>query len=163
MNPLEWKEISRSAVYDGRIFTAETVIRESYDGKTAPFTVLRAPDWVNIIAPVTAADGAPSFLMVREFEEETGWRADRYRLLGFCNPNPAFMSNNVYTFLAEGARPVSAQHLDEHEAIDLVFLPEEQLLRTLGSGETDNGVMLIAAFWYLRAKKNEPRGGSSER
>ena len=30
-------------------------------------------------------------------------------------------------------------------------------------GETDNGVMLIAAFWYLRAKKNEPRGGSSER
>ena len=72
MNPLEWKEISRSAVYDGRIFTAETVIRESYDGKTAPFTVLRAPDWVNIIAPVTAADGAPSFLMVRQFRQGSG-------------------------------------------------------------------------------------------
>ena len=69
MNPLEWKELSRSTVYDGRIFTAETVIRESYDGKTAPFTVLRAPDWVNIIAPVTAADGAPSFLMVRQFRQ----------------------------------------------------------------------------------------------
>ena len=31
MNPLEWKELSRSTVYDGRIFTAETVVRESYD------------------------------------------------------------------------------------------------------------------------------------
>ena len=132
MNPLEWKEISRSTVYDGRIFTAETVVRESYDGKTASFTVLNAPDWVNIIAPVTGSDGVPLFLMVRqfrqgsgrltvefpagtvepgedplaaaarEFEEETGWRADRYRLLGFCNPNPAFMSNNVYTFWRKG-------------------------------------------------------------
>ena len=193
MNPLEWKEISRSAVYDGRIFTAETVVRESYDGKTASFTVLNAPDWVNIIAPVTGSDGVPLFLMVRqfrqgsgrltvefpagtvepgeepiaaaarEFEEETGWRADQYRLLGYCNPNPAFMNNNVYTFLAEGARPVSAQHLDEHESIDLVFLPEEELLQILGSGEADNGIMLVAAFWYLKDKKANRRSDSPER
>ena len=41
MNPLEWKELSRSTVYDGRIFTAETVVRESYDGKTASWMAFR--------------------------------------------------------------------------------------------------------------------------
>ena len=71
--------------------------------------------------------------------------------------------NNVYTFLAEGARPVSAQHLDEHEAIDLVFLPEEELLQILGSGEADNGIMLVAAFWYLKDKKANRRSDSPER
>lgn len=180
MNCLEWQDLFRSRKYDARIFTVEEVRRRSADGKEAGFTVLKSPDWVNIIAPVRSADGKRAFLMVRqfrhgsgrlttefpagmiepgeepasaaarEFEEETGYTASSYRLIGVCNPNPAFMSNRVYTFLAETAVPSGIRHLDEHEMIDVLTVPEEVVLNCLGSEEFDNGIMLVAGFFYRR-------------
>lgn len=182
---LEWEDLTRNKRYDARIFTVEEVFRRSTDGKEAGFTVLRSPDWVNIIAPVRSADGKRAFLMVRqfrhgsgcitaefpagminpgeepaaaaarEFEEETGYTASSYRLIGVCNPNPAFMSNRVYTFLAEGAVPSGEQHLDEHEMIDVSMMPEEDVLNKLGTGELDNGIMLIAGFFYRRCRQKK--------
>lgn len=186
MNPLEWTDLSSGRKYDARIFTVSEIRRRSADGKEAGFTVLDSPDWVNIVAPVESGDGKVSFLMVRqfrhgssrltvefpagmvepgedpaaaaarEFEEETGYSAACFRLLGVCNPNPAFMKNKVYTFLAERAVPGREQRLDEHERIEVLTVPEEELWRNLGTGEFDNGIMLVAGFQYWRALKKKP-------
>lgn len=185
MDALGWEDLSRAQKYDARIFTVDEVRRRSADGKEAGFTVLNSPDWVNVIAPVRGAGGESAFLMVRqfrhgsgrltvefpagminpgedplaaaarEFEEETGYTASSYRLIGVCNPNPAFMSNRVYTFLAEGAVPFGQQHLDEHERIGVTVVPEEDVLKGLGAGELDNGIMLIAGFFYCRYRQKK--------
>lgn len=185
MDTLGWKDLSRVEKYDARIFTVDEVRRRSADGREGGFTVLKSPDWVNVIAPVRGGGGKRSFLMVRqfrhgsghitvefpagminpgedpaaaaarEFEEETGYTASSYRLIGACNPNPAFMSNRVYTFLAEGAVPSGEQNLDEHEMIEVSVVPEEDVLNNLGIGEFDNGIMLIAGFFYCRYREKK--------
>lgn len=179
MNVLEWNDLEKNAILETRIFSVEEIRRGSADGKEGRFTVLNAPDWVNVIAPITVA-GAQSFLMVRqfrhgsgrlttefpagmvnpgeepanaaarEFEEETGFRASAYRLIGVCNPNPAFMANRVFTFVAEEAAPSGKQQLDEHEKIEVVKVPAAEVFSRLGAAEFDNGIMLIAGFFYRR-------------
>lgn len=183
MNTLSWEDHQRTRLLQTPIFSVEEIQRRSFEGKVAPFTVLEAPDWVNIIALVDDNKEDSCFIMVkqyrhgsgrlttefpagviepgespeaaaqREFEEETGFRAATYRLLGAVNPNPAFMGNRVYTFLAEGVYRSGPQKLDENESIEVVKVRERDLERLIGEGEFDNGIMVIAAYHYLRYKK----------
>ncbi len=88
---------------------------------------------------------------LRELKEETGCIPLKEPVfIGDVSPNPAFMNNRVWFYAVEGLEYVSGQNLDEHEQVDILDLPVSEVLASMGSGEYDNGIMMIAQGFFLR-------------
>ena len=177
---LAWKTISRKWLDDFRIFNIYQVERENAGGVVGTFYEVDAPDWVTIIPHIADKELGPCFLMVRQYRhgsneitlefpagmvekgepgvvcagrellEETGYQAKNLELIGKVSPNPAFMNNTVATYLADGLELIRKQELDEHELIDIVPVPVDEVLALMGQGEYNNGIMMIALGFYLR-------------
>ena len=177
---LIWTTDSEKKEMDCRIFTVKSVWREAAENRKGQFTIIDSPDWVTILPILKNSRGRDCFLTVeqfrhgcasltrefpagmidngetpldaaiRELEEETGYHAGKMTQIGSVNPNPAFMSNRTYTFLAEDLTPLGRRKLDEHEMIDMELVPEEELAREIGTGPYNSAITLQAWFWYLR-------------
>ncbi len=181
---LLWHELSREKVKDCVIFDYWKVNRKNIAGNEASFALIDAPNWVTIVAPISN-NGQPSFLMVKQFRhgsasltmefpagtvdrgeeplsaakrelmEETGYEAKEWVELGAINPNPAFMANTSYTYLALGLKKVGELNLDPLESLDPYIVPEEEVQSQMGSGLYDNGIMVTALALYNRYKSEQ--------
>ena len=67
------------------------------------------------------------------------------------------MSNRQYFFLAEDLEKVSGQNLDQNEEIDILSLPLADVIDQMGSGISDNALMMAATGLLLKEEKK--RGG----
>ena len=68
--------------------------------------------------------------------------------LGFVHPNPAFLDNRCYTFLAQGARCKGLQTLDEREDIEVLLKPLADIPRLIREGAITHS-LVVAAFYRL--------------
>ncbi len=174
-----WKTIETRELLDCHIFSVHEHVREGPHKKTGKFITLHAPQWA-IIVPVLERQGKRFFITVtqyrhgteqlyhefpggvieqgeepraaalRELLEETGYTAGILELLGTFSPNPAFMDNTQYVFLAQNLVKTSEQKLDEHEFVHVCEVPESEVLAQLGHGEWGHGLMAAAGFLYLQ-------------
>jgi 8-oxo-dGTP pyrophosphatase MutT (NUDIX family) len=179
---LHWKELSRKRVTSHSLFDLHLSERASTQGARGEFLILDAPDWVNVVAVVPGTAGEECFLMVRQYRhglgavttefpaglvergedpraagarelrEETGYQAGRITLLGKVSPNPAFMTNWCYTYLAQELQRVGQKALDDLEQLEVVEVPVRTLEEKIGSGEYINSLAMVAYFWYIRAR-----------
>lgn len=90
----------------------------------------------------------------RELEEETGYHAGGLTLIGATNPNPAFMSNTVYTYLAADVSLVTDQRLDENERVDVELVPIDDIVSLARPGFRAHAIMLAALYWYKLYKND---------
>ena len=90
----------------------------------------------------------PAAAAARELLEETGFRADRITPLGSMRPNPAFMNNRCYSFLAEGLTRVGETALDDLEELDAVTVGAADLDQRMGTGELVNALTCVALALY---------------
>jgi ADP-ribose pyrophosphatase len=180
---LSWTERSRTRLASCAIFDLDSSRRTSADGKTGDFWLLHSRDWVNVVPVTRGGDGAEAFVMVRQYRhgaglitlefpaglvepgedpeaaaarellEETGRRAGRLIRLGCVLPNPAFMDNRCYTYLAEDLSEPGIQSPDELERLDAVVIPSRDALAGMGTGELVNSLTLVAVFEYQRWRK----------
>jgi ADP-ribose pyrophosphatase len=178
---LAWKEISRSHQLDAHIFQLLKVRRQAADGREGEFFLVEAPDWVNVVAVVPDSQGRDCFIMVRqyrhgsdstslefpggmvedgeppeiaaarEFSEESGYSAENLTMIGITNPNPAFMTNTVTTYLATGLTGHGTQELDTHEIVDSVLVPVRDVAAGRVPEFSSHAIMLAAYHWYERA------------
>ena len=183
---LVWKSGERQRGFKGPIFDICTVKRESSDGRIATFIEVDAPLWVTVIPWFRDKDGVARFVMVdqfrhgsatvtrefpagvvekdedpmvaalRELKEETGLEGGKVTALGDVSPNSAFMNNRSYFYLVEQASHTSGQELDPNEQLDVYAVPVADVLRDLGTGIYDNGIMCIALFFFLREAGKRP-------
>ncbi len=188
---LHWREVARKHEYDGYIFQLLKVTRTADDGRSNDFVLVDSPDWVNVIAVVADEQGRDCFVMVRqyrhgscrtslefpggmvnqgegamvaaarEFSEESGYSAAELRPIGRTNPNPAFMTNSVTTFLASGVEYHGRRDLDADELVDVVLVPVEDIAADRVVEFSSHAIMLAAYHWYMRAASAQaPTGGS---
>jgi len=182
---LRWKELSRRRVTSHSLFDLHISERASTQGARGEFLILSAPDWVNVVAVVPDAAGEECFLMVRQYRhganvittefpaglieagedpraaalrelrEETGYRAGRMTLIGKVSPNPAFMTNWCFTYLAEDLSRVGEKSLDELEQLEAVEVPVRLVREKIGTGELINSLVMVAFLWYTRARAKD--------
>jgi len=116
-------------------------------------------DSVTIEFPAGMVDEGetPQEAAVRELLEETGRiPEDEVVELGSVSPNSAFMNNRVSFFFVKGVREVTGQALDTHEQIDILTVPVQEVLDSMGTGVYDNGIMMIAHAFFLRYAQKHP-------
>lgn len=166
-------------VLETRIFRLrEDTSSHPETGHTAPYYVLEAPDWVNMIcltperelvlvrqwrhgtgdielelpAGMVDTGEAPLAAAARELLEETGFSAERWMLLGSVKPNSAYQQNTGFCALAEGCRKVSAPRLDEGEDIEVVTVPVEEVPHLIREGKLRNAMGICAFYLWLEKR-----------
>ncbi len=177
---LGWRETGRRLLQRCRIFDLYVSDRQGPGGRSGSFYLLDAPAWVNVVPVVRDAAGREHFLMVRQYRhgteqvtlefpaglveagedpretafrellEETGSRAVELERIGEVAPNPAFMNNRCYTYLAVDPRETGEQHLDELELLEVVRVPVREVVSGMGRDGLVNAMTLTALYWYLR-------------
>lgn len=182
---LEWRERSRNKVYEGRFFDLISSDQESNDGRRGDFILLECADWANTVALTVDEKGRDCLVLVRQYRiggkavslefpggmidegedplaaakrellEETGFTADSWEKLGDINPNPSFMTNRTYCYLAQGLTRVSRQELDELESIDVHIVPIDELESGKHPEFLVNGVMVISWYWFTQRYKTK--------
>jgi 8-oxo-dGTP pyrophosphatase MutT (NUDIX family) len=178
-----WSRLDSEYLGDYRIFRLRQDRSVSpRTGDTHTFFVLEAPNWINVL-PVTPEgkilmvrqfrhgrgevtleipagmcdpqDDDPAVAAQRELLEETGYTPERMVHIGTVTPNPAFLDNYCYTFLAENVRPGAAQRLDGAEDIAVELLDFDAIYDLVASGGIRHSLTLNALFWYERFRRRE--------
>jgi 8-oxo-dGTP pyrophosphatase MutT (NUDIX family) len=91
----------------------------------------------------------PLAAAARELEEETGYTAARWTLLGSARPNAAYQCNTCFTALAEGCRLTHATRFDPGEDLEVERVGVERLRALVQDGTLSNGMMLVGILWFL--------------
>ncbi len=165
-----WKVLSERRVIERRWLTVrEQRIRTQGGVEIAEFHLLDAPDWVAVVAmtpeqdlvlvrqyrhgvgastlelPAGAVEAGepPQAAAERELAEETGFVATKWTRLGTISPEPSRHTYRAHLFLAEGARRLGAQALDDTEDVQVELWPSDS--PRLAS-ELCHGVHLGALF-----------------
>ena len=171
-----WPLVDEAVVGEYSIFTLSRSARRSpTSGRVHEFLRLDAPDWVNVVAltaegrlvlvrqfrhgtgretleiPGGAVDPgeAPEQAAARELAEETGHRATSLTLIGVVEPNPAFLSNRCWTYLATGCREVGAPRFDPSEEIEIRFSNLEEFTDLIDRGAIQHA-LVVAAHDHLQ-------------
>ena len=159
--PKKWKLQKSIELNDYEIFSTRKKSSVSpRDGAVHDFYVIDAPDWVNIIAVTPAGEIAlikqfrhgtgeitleipggivdpgegPVQCARRELLEETGFTSSRWKQIGCVRPNPAFMSNFCYTFLASHCERTSETSFDATEDIETLLAAPREVKRYIREG-----------------------------
>lgn len=145
------------------------------EGHKATFSILEAPDWINVIAltpeneivlveqyrygieaPTLELPGGvcdpgenPFETSKRELLEETGYSAKEWLSLGKVSSNPAMQTNDTHTYLAKGCIKTSEQRLDGNERIHVQVIPIVAFLDLVGRGEIDHSLVVAAVAKFL--------------
>nr|HMN74173.1 NUDIX hydrolase [Rhodoblastus sp.] len=144
-----------------------------------PYYVLDYPDWVQVVAIdadenlvvvrqyrhgagrvtleipsgcVDADDADPIAAAARELREETGYAAERLTHVGTITNNPANQTNRIFIVLAENARRVAGQSLDESEEIAVELMPVAQAREIALAGGFDHSAQIAALLIALEKR-----------
>ena len=172
-----WERISSQKLLQTPYFTIRSDAYRLPDGAVKdPYYVVERPD-AAIIFPLTADGevvlvrqyrpplermelGLPAGLVERgedpekaarrELGEETGFGGGEWEPLTALASSPSLKNNWAYLFLARGVKRLASPHLDEHERVEVVTIPVEDLAGMAFSGKIVRSSGVAAGMVALR-------------
>ena len=159
---MNWKKLSSEYIIKHQYFTARKDVCEMPDGTIVPeYFVVELPTSVCALAitednkvvmikqyrhPIEQAtleipggfidkDEDPKVAVTRELLEETGFSFPNVEYVGKVAANPGVLDNYTYLFLATGGKKITVQNLDNHEDIEVLLLPVEEVKAMLQRNE----------------------------
>jgi ADP-ribose pyrophosphatase len=167
-----WKILNSTYLHEHvRLDTIE--VRQ---GKVISGVVLEYGDWVTVVAltpdkqvvlerqyrhgvqdvivelpggSLDSAEEDPLEAAKRELLEETGYTSETFVQIGKVCPNPANMTNHIYSFLALDVKKVSGQHLDDTEEIEVELRPLDEVICMAKTGQLIQSMQVSAVFFAL--------------
>ena len=173
--PARWEKLGETTRAKTAVFDVQGVrYRHPTRGTEKEFVVVRAPDWVNVLAltpdgtlvlvrqfrfgvdefslelpgGVMEAGEDPVAAGLRELREETGFAGKNARLLGSVHPNPAIQSNRCHFVFVEDAVRTEELEWDEHEEIEVTTRPADEVLALARNGAITHSLVLNALFLF---------------
>jgi ADP-ribose pyrophosphatase len=167
-----WKRLGSEKMLENPYFSLRSDrLRLPDGGIKDPYYVIERPD-AAIVFPLTAdgdvvlvrqyrppidmmelglpaglveAGERPEAAARRELAEETGYTGSEWELLGSLASSPSLKDNWAYLFLARGVEETAAPNPDEHELVEVVRVPVQELLDLVHSGEivSSSGVAAV--------------------
>ena len=174
-HPSRWEKLGQTTQAKTVVFELQSVhYRHPARGTERDFVVIRAPDWVNVLAltpderlvlvrqfrfgidafsleipgGVMETGEDPVEAGLRELREETGFTGGRAWLLGSVHPNPAIQSNRCHIVLVEDAVRTAALEWDTDEEIEVTTLPADEVFALARGGAVTHGLVLNALFLF---------------
>jgi len=176
-----WRKLGNEEVFWHPLFGLERQIVVSGDQRQEVI-VVKAPDWVNVIpvlsdgrvvlirqwrygisAPCLEIPGGmidpeenADEAAARELLEETGYNARKMKPLGITHPNPAFLSNQLTTYLATDLDLVEPEREEfgvEDEQITVEPTPMSEIPGLIREGAITHA-LVIAAFHLLEVENS---------
>lgn len=89
----------------------------------------------------------PKEAAARELEEETGLSAGKLDLLLTLYPTPGYSNEKIYIYIASDVYE-GRQHLDEDEFLSVVYMPVEEALAKIASGEIKDAKTIAALLFF---------------
>lgn len=179
MGPKKWTVQASRTVHADRWLDvrAERVVTGA-GAVLDPFYVLHYADWVNVVALtpddhlvmirqyrhgagevcleipggcVDAGDSDVVAAAARELLEETGYAAERLRVVVSLSPNPSTQTNKVHTVLAFDARRVQMPNLEPGEDITVEIMPVRKVLDDMQAGRVQQSMHVAGLALALAA------------
>ncbi len=171
-----WVTTDERVEYTTNIFKVlKRDMRIDSENHTATFSILDAPDWINVIAltpdnnivlveqyrygtevPTLELPGgvcdpgeSPFESSKRELLEETGYSSEEWISLGKVSSNPAMQTNHTHSYLAKNCIKTAEQQLDGNERINVHVLPLTDFLDLVRTGEVDHSLVVAAIAKFL--------------
>jgi ADP-ribose diphosphatase len=96
----------------------------------------------------------PELASRRELEEETGYRAASWRLLGRFWTAPGFATELMHLYLATGLTPAGddRRQPEADERLHLVRMPWRDALAAAEHGEIADAKSIVGLFWLARLR-----------
>ncbi len=85
----------------------------------------------------------------RELSEETGYAGGEWEFLGAVASSPSLKDNWAHLFLARDVERTAPPRPDEHERVEVVLVPVEELLTKVSAGEIVSSSGVAAALLAL--------------
>ncbi len=176
-----WRVTHRETLFHHRLFDLrrESLVVDS--GETREALTLDAPSWVNVIAlapgervllirqwrygiggPTLEIPGGmvevgeePQAAAGRELFEETGYRAGRLTYLGEVEPNPTFITNRCFTYVAEDLAQIGEPEGDGEEELTVESVALGEIPQLIVSGAIRHA-LVIAAFYLFDHTERSP-------
>ena len=175
----EEAEVKSEIFYKGKIIQLQLETLIYKDAKTQHWEIVRHPGAVAILAidendhlylikqwrraigkmilelPAGCLEAGeePLECAKRELQEETGYRAEKWRSLGGFYSAPGFCDEYLHLFLATDLSE-SALPQDENEGIDLVKIPLKEALTLVERQEINDVKTLYAILAYGRIQES---------
>jgi ADP-ribose pyrophosphatase len=110
-----------------------------------------AADIVSLEVPGGVIDGdeGSEAGIKRELLEETGYTFETLELIATMYPNPATSTNRCFTYFLTGGVKTHAQHLDEHEILNVEEYTVEEIKQLLKDNKIDQSLHISALFYGL--------------
>ena len=90
----------------------------------------------------------PYVSAMREFEEETGNKADKLDYLGCIYPTVGYCSEKIYIYLATNYVPTQTNY-DEDELIEIHYIPLKEVVKMISNGEIKDAKTIAAIMYYI--------------
>jgi ADP-ribose pyrophosphatase len=166
-----WRIVRSERGPELRIFNSRfDWVENPRNGKILKAVVLETPEWVNVVAltprrrivavrqfrfgirrqslevPAGLVEVGETPLQAarRELEEETGYKARKWKAISWSFANPAFLDNRAYHFLALDVHRVHPPRLDDGEDLECCELTLAEIRGAIRSGRMRNAMTLLA-------------------
>jgi ADP-ribose pyrophosphatase len=178
-----WKRLGGERLTENRYFSVRSDRLRLPNGEIKdPYYVIERPD-AAIIFPLTESGevvlvrqyrpplemmelGLPAGLVEagegpeeaarRELSEETGYTGGEWEPLGSVASSPSLKDNWAYLFLARGVGETTEPDPDEHELVEVVRVPVEELLGLVQSGKIVSSSGVAAIMLALERLRQDP-------
>lgn len=171
----KWVQISRESYSKEFLWEHKKIgYKSPTSGVEIKFDVLECSDWINIIAitkdkkvimveqfrsgtneitlefPAGGVDSSEDHekAAIRELSEETGSSVKNLKLIGSSKPNPAFLSNTLWTYLSEDVVIDGTQNLDKTEEVKVVLVPLDKIDSMIQNGEISHSLTITSWCFY---------------
>lgn len=111
---------------------------------------------LSLPAGLVEAGEKPEAAARRELSEETGYAGGEWEPLGSVASSPSLKDNRAFLFLARGVEETSAPDPDEHELVETVRVPVEELRDLVREGEIVSSSGVAAIMLALERLREDP-------